>query len=190
MNGPNLEGSKVDYTVQIGMGLKDFVKRLLVGDIDLSKLRPLPTDQFNAIQGLDRGIIQVISDDNLVTGFEQGQGRKRPNVSRSALAGMARTRQLSAFKTLQRCQIAIAYPVTRTDPVGMLLLLLLLFFHFWLYYYYYSSFRRCSIGHQRLTERVLSVWNRTKEKQETEKRKETQKKKKVDERETRNGENK
>lgn len=101
MNGPNLEGSKVDYTVQIGMGLKDFVKCLLVGNIDLSKLRPLPTDQFNAIQGLDGGIIQVISDDNLVTGFEQGQGRKRPNVSRSAFGGDGTN---ASVKTLQRCQ--------------------------------------------------------------------------------------
>jgi hypothetical protein len=90
VNGPNLKGSKVDYTVQIGMGLKDFVKRLLVGDINLSKLWPLPTDQFNTIQGFDGGIIQVIGDDNLVTSFEQGQGRKRPDITRSALAGMAR----------------------------------------------------------------------------------------------------
>jgi hypothetical protein len=103
----NLEGSKVDDTVQIGVVPKDFVERLLVGDIDLSELWPLPANQFDAIQGFDGGIIQVIGNDDLVTGFEQGQGRERPDIARSALAGMARTRQLPESKTLQRCQMQL-----------------------------------------------------------------------------------
>ena len=65
------------------MGLEDAVEGGLVGDIQLSKLGLLAADQFNTPQSLGRGVVEVVSDDDLVASLEQGEGGEGANVARA-----------------------------------------------------------------------------------------------------------
>lgn len=78
-----LEGSEVDNAVDVGVGLEDLVKGLLVGDIELGELGLLAGDQLNATKGLIGGVVEVVGDDDLVTGLEESEGGERANVARA-----------------------------------------------------------------------------------------------------------
>lgn len=78
-----LEGSEVDDAVNVGVGLEDLVEGSLVGDIELGELGLLAGDQLNALQGLGRGVVQVVGDDDLVASLEQSEGGERANVARA-----------------------------------------------------------------------------------------------------------
>jgi hypothetical protein len=75
----------VYHIVNVRMRLKDLPKCFLIRDIEVHKVRPLPTNQFNAIDDLFRRIVQVICNDNFVAGFEESQGRERSNVAGTAI---------------------------------------------------------------------------------------------------------
>ena len=87
----HLEGSKVNHAVNVGILLKDAVERSLVGDVKLDELGPLAADQLDAVDDLFGRVVQVVRDDDLVAGLEEGQGREGANV-----AG-ATARERSAF---------------------------------------------------------------------------------------------
>lgn len=85
-----LESSKVDDAVDFGVSLEDLVEAVLLGDIDLDESGLLAADGLNAVQSLGRGVVQVISDDNLVVSLQQSQSGERANVARTTDAGLAR----------------------------------------------------------------------------------------------------
>lgn len=89
-----LEGRKVDDAVNVGVRSKHLVEGSFVGDIHLSEVWPLSGDQFNAIEDLCGGIVQVVGNDDLVASFKKGQGREGPNVTRSSTTSC----QLSCFR--------------------------------------------------------------------------------------------
>ncbi|KAH8434081.1 uncharacterized protein LDX57_011719 [Aspergillus melleus] len=78
-----LQSSEVDDAVDVGVGLEDLVESGLVGDIQVGELGLLAGDQLNALQSLVGGVVQVVSDDDLVTGLEQSEGGERANVARA-----------------------------------------------------------------------------------------------------------
>lgn len=84
-----LEGSEVDDAVDVRVGLEDLVEALLVSDIELDELGLLAGDQLDAVQGLGGGVVQVVGDDDLVAGLEQGEGGERADVARTTAGGLA-----------------------------------------------------------------------------------------------------
>jgi hypothetical protein len=77
----------VDNAVNVGVGLEHLVKGVLLGNIELNELGLLAGDQLNALEGLGGGVVQVVSNDNLVTGLEEGKGGERANVARTTREG-------------------------------------------------------------------------------------------------------
>lgn len=72
--------------VNIGVGLEDLVKGRGVGDIELGELGLLAGDQLDAAEGLIGGVVEVVGDDDLVAGLEEGEGGEGADV-----AGATRT---------------------------------------------------------------------------------------------------
>lgn len=73
----------MDNAVNVGVGLEHLVKGVLLGHIKFIELGLLAADQLNALEGLAGGVVQVVSNDNLVTGLEEGKGGERANVARA-----------------------------------------------------------------------------------------------------------
>lgn len=73
----------MDDTVNVGVGLEHLVEAILLGDIELDELGLLAADELNTLKGLRRGVVQVVSNDDLVASLEQGQGGERANVARA-----------------------------------------------------------------------------------------------------------
>lgn len=68
-------------TVNVGVSFEDLVEAILLGDIELDKLSLLAADSLDTVQGLDGGVVQVVSDDDLVASLEEGEGGERANVT-------------------------------------------------------------------------------------------------------------
>lgn len=77
----------MDDAVNVGVGLEDTVEASLVGDIELSELGLLTADQLNALESLSGGVVEVVSDDDLVASLEESEGGERANVARSTVWG-------------------------------------------------------------------------------------------------------
>jgi hypothetical protein len=71
----------VDNTVNVGVLCEDFVETFFVCDIDLIEVWPLSADELNAVQRNLGRVVEAIDNYNLVTMFEESQGRERPNVA-------------------------------------------------------------------------------------------------------------
>jgi hypothetical protein len=110
----NLQSSKVDNAVNVGVGLKDLVESGWVGDIGLDELGPLAADQFNAVDDFGGRVVQVVGNDDLVASLEQGEGREGPDVARSSVCS-----QRAARGSGDANGDRIAYPVTRTVPTAI-----------------------------------------------------------------------
>ena len=82
-----LQRSKVNDRVHIRMLVKHLVKCLFVRDIEIVKQRPLSAYQLNAIEHFFRRVVEVVGDDNLVVGFEEGEGGKGAYIACSATFG-------------------------------------------------------------------------------------------------------
>ena len=78
-----LESSKVDNAVNVRVGLEHLVEAIFLGDIELDEFGLLAGDQLNTLEGLGRRVVQVVSDDDLVTGLEEGESGERANVARA-----------------------------------------------------------------------------------------------------------
>lgn len=74
-------------TVDVGVGLKDLVESILLGDIELNELGLLARDKLNTFQSLGRRVVQVVGHNNLVARLKQGKGGERANVARTTAAG-------------------------------------------------------------------------------------------------------
>lgn len=73
-------------TVNVGVGLEDLVEASLIGDIQLNELGFLAADQLDPVQSFDGGVVQVVSDDDLVASLEECEGGEGANVA-SATVG-------------------------------------------------------------------------------------------------------
>ena len=60
----------MDDTVNVWMGLEDFVEVVLFPDINLKEIGSLSTDEMDAIDGFFRGIEKVVCNDDFVVCFE------------------------------------------------------------------------------------------------------------------------
>ena len=79
----------MDDTVDVGVSLEDLVEAILVGDIELKNSGLLAADKLNALEGLGRGVVQVVSNDDLVASLEQGEGGEGANVARATAGELA-----------------------------------------------------------------------------------------------------
>lgn len=93
--GTYLQSSEVNNAVNVGVSLEDLVETSLIGDIELDELGLLARDQLNAVQGLSRRVVQVVSNNNLVTSLQQGQSGERANVARTTMRGVSYNRKWS-----------------------------------------------------------------------------------------------
>lgn len=84
----HLESGKVNNAVNVGVRLEDFVESGLVGHIELSELRLLAGDQFNALESLVGGVVEVVCDNNLVASLDQGEGGEGANVTGTTVMRM------------------------------------------------------------------------------------------------------
>lgn len=100
----------MDNTVDVRVSFEHLVEGRFVSDIELCELGLLARDQLDAVKGFGGGIVQVIGDDHLVPGLEQGEGSEGANVAGSTMEGSIIIGVALEYAT---------YPVTRTDPEGM-----------------------------------------------------------------------
>lgn len=71
----------MNNAVNVGVSLKDLVEAILMGDIDLDELGLLAANSLNTVEGLGGGVVQVISDNDLVASLEEGKGGEGANVT-------------------------------------------------------------------------------------------------------------
>lgn len=64
----------MDNAVNVGVGLEHLVEAALLGDIELVELGLLATDKLNTLESLGGRVVQVVSNDDLVTSLEKGEG--------------------------------------------------------------------------------------------------------------------
>lgn len=88
----------MNHAVNVWVLLKDAVKRSLVGDVELDKLGPLAADQLDAVDDLFGRVVQVVSDDYLVAGLEEGESREGANVAGTTAASRSTSLQLDIFE--------------------------------------------------------------------------------------------
>lgn len=71
--------------VNVRVGREDLVEGGLVGDVHLVELGALARDELHAVDALLGGIVQVVDDDDLVAGLEEGQAGEGTDVTDSTL---------------------------------------------------------------------------------------------------------
>jgi len=81
---PHLQSRKVYDTVDIRVHLKHLIQLLLIRDVALYVLGLLAADQLYPVDDFGRGVVQVVNDDDLVVGFEQGEGSEGADVACAA----------------------------------------------------------------------------------------------------------
>ncbi len=62
----------MDHAVDVRMSLKDLVEVLLFPDVHFHKLWVLSGDDFNALEDLFTGVVEIVTQDNLVACLEKG----------------------------------------------------------------------------------------------------------------------
>jgi len=77
----NLQRSKVNNIVDIRVLLKHLIQLLLIGDVQRVVLGPLAADELDAVEDLLGGVVEVVDDDDLVVGLEEGKGGERADVA-------------------------------------------------------------------------------------------------------------
>ena len=75
----------MNNAIDLWMCGKDFIEFCLVGDVDLVEGWPFPTEQLDAIEGYDRGIVQAVDNYHVVIIFEKGEGCEGSDVSRTTV---------------------------------------------------------------------------------------------------------
>lgn len=70
----SLQSCEVNDAVNVAVLLEDGIEGLLIGDIALGILGLLAADQLNAVDDFLGGVVEVVNDDDLVAGFEEGEG--------------------------------------------------------------------------------------------------------------------
>lgn len=76
-----LESCKVNDIVNVRMFSKDFVQLRLVCYVDAIVRRPSAGQQLNSIDDLIRRVVQVVDNDNLITGFNERKCCEGANIA-------------------------------------------------------------------------------------------------------------
>lgn len=63
------------------MSFKRLIQSLLVGDVQLDKLGLLARQHRYTVQRLFRRVVQIVHNNHLVPGFQEGEGGERANVA-------------------------------------------------------------------------------------------------------------
>ena len=77
----HLESGKVNDAVNVGMRCEDLVDGIFICHLALVEFRPFPTYQLDAVKGNGRGVVQVVDDDDLVSGLQKGQSGQGADVA-------------------------------------------------------------------------------------------------------------
>jgi hypothetical protein len=107
----SLQGSKVDNIVDVRVLGKDVFEGLLVGDVGVVEDGSLAADGLDAVEDFLGRVVEVVDNDDLVVGLEQGEGCEAADVSGATVACVSAWRGTPAQ--------SVTYPVTRTDPTGI-----------------------------------------------------------------------
>lgn len=83
----HLQRGKVDYAVDLGVLLEDFVESRLVGDVHLVEGGALAGDELNAVDAFFGGVVKVVDDDHAVACVQKSNDGKRANVSAATMRG-------------------------------------------------------------------------------------------------------
>ena len=78
-----LQRSKVNHAIDIGVSLEDLVESCLFGDIELHEFGSLAGDELDAVDHLIGRVVEIVGNDNLVAGVQEGQGSEGANVAGS-----------------------------------------------------------------------------------------------------------
>lgn len=126
----HLERGKVNDIVDIRMCLKHLVQLLLVGNVALVVLGPFAGDELDAIDTFLAAVVEVVDDDDLVVGFEEGKGGEGADIACASGGRGKRVCQFHFWRTLflrlclgcerWECLNVSTYPVTRTEPTTIL----------------------------------------------------------------------
>jgi hypothetical protein len=76
-----LQSGKVNHIVDIWVLLEDLVERGLVCHVALVEGRSLAADELDAVYDFLGRVVEVVDDDDLVVGFEEGESREGANVA-------------------------------------------------------------------------------------------------------------
>lgn len=79
----DLQGGKVNDRVNLRVLCKDGIQRRHVRHVDLVEDGTATAEQLNAVQSLDRRVVEVIDNDNVVAGDEELEGGEGADVARS-----------------------------------------------------------------------------------------------------------
>ena len=71
----------MDHIVNVWILLKDLVERGLICNVAFVEGRSLAADELDAVYDFFGGVVEVVDDDDLVVGFEEGESRERANVA-------------------------------------------------------------------------------------------------------------
>lgn len=75
--------------VDVGVVGKDLLEGLLVGDVGIVEDGSLAGDGLDAVEDFLGRVVQVVDDDDLVVGLEEGEGCKAADVSSATVAWSA-----------------------------------------------------------------------------------------------------
>jgi len=100
----------VDDAVDIRMSCKHLVESGFIGNVKFAEIRPLSTDEFDAIDGLLRGVVEVVRYHDFVVGLKQRKRCERTDVPSAAAATSMKAPSVD---------LAHTYPVTSTEPTVM-----------------------------------------------------------------------
>lgn len=67
--------------VDVWMRIEDFVDGSLIPHVNIMKLRASAADQFDAIERFLGRVVEIVKDNYVVVGLEQGKGSEGTNVA-------------------------------------------------------------------------------------------------------------
>lgn len=85
----SLESGKVNHAVNLGVLVEDGVEALLVTDVDIVKVRALARQLLDAVDDVLKRVVQVVDNDDVVVGVEQGERREGANIAGSSASWSA-----------------------------------------------------------------------------------------------------
>lgn len=80
----------MDDRVNLGVLVEDIVESLLVGNVHLVELWSLSSDELNAVDDFIVGVVEIVDNDNVVVGLEEGDDSERTNVAAATVRSVRR----------------------------------------------------------------------------------------------------
>lgn len=91
--------------IDIRVGGKDLIQLFLVGDVALDVLGPLAADELDAVDAFLAAVVEVVDNNDLVVGFEEGESGEGADVAGATGMGgiLLVVQRSSGGKNLMRC---------------------------------------------------------------------------------------